>query len=71
MPKNATVCLTAFGIYIFGQFNQLGAMMMPIVLFNITKTMTNIIVAEEDKLRNIVQEEVTKLFSMKQEVKQK
>lgn len=31
--------------------------------------MTNIIVAEEDKLRSIVQEEVSKLFSVKQEVK--
>lgn len=31
--------------------------------------MTNIIVAEEDKLRSIVQEEVSKLFSAKQEVK--
>lgn len=31
--------------------------------------MTNIIVAEEDRLRSIVQEEVSKLFSAKQEVK--
>lgn len=31
--------------------------------------MSNIIVAEEDKLRSIVQEEVSKLFSTKQEVK--
>ncbi|MDR2948337.1 MAG: helix-turn-helix domain-containing protein [Prevotella sp.] len=31
--------------------------------------MANIIVTEEDKLRNIVQEEVSKLLSAKQEVK--
>lgn len=31
--------------------------------------MTNIIVAEEDKLRSIVQEEVSKCFSAKREVK--